>query len=268
MAIYAFLCFFEWGHWSLGILTEVGSTAEDFRASVQLVKILIFQGTFLDSVFRRIHWIHDEWFVFSGGSWMIFSSAWIITFSSDFLSKTPQKIQKEVFKFNLALQTSNFQQTLNCLHHRFLISLPCIFYLLLGYENQHMNGQCFVFWGNHPRYSAPEIADALFHLLLRPGLWLGRRHCTFARGSNWSLKWMVTLMSWDPNPFCLLHMARDKGPPHPQSPWQRGRLKCIYLVVCLCWLVVFLDKPSLLGSDTEKKASLSVTEPFVSHHSR
>lgn len=131
MAIYAFLCFFEWGHWSLGILTEVGDTAENFGASVQLVKILIFQGTFLDSVFRRIHWIHDEWFFFSwwqvvlycGGSWMIFSA-------SEFLSKTPQKIQQEVFKFNLALQTWNKHLTAYITFVRFLYHcLACSFYL-------------------------------------------------------------------------------------------------------------------------------------------
>lgn len=41
----------------MGILTEVGNTAVNFGASVQLVKILIFQGTFLDSAFTGIHWI-------------------------------------------------------------------------------------------------------------------------------------------------------------------------------------------------------------------
>lgn len=265
MAIYAFLCFFEWGHWSLGILTEVGSTAEDFRASVQLVKILIFQGTFLDSAFRRIHWIHDEWFVFSGGSWMIFSSAWIITFSSDFLSKTPQKIQKEVFKFNLALQRQTWNKHLIAYITVFLYHcLACSFYL--GMRTSIWMATVLWILGDHLRYSAPEIADALFHLLLRPGLWLGRRHCTFARGSNWSPKWMVTLMTWDPNPFCLLHMARDKGPP-PISVTTRTFKTHIFGGMSLL-IGCFLDKPSLLGSDTEKKASLSVTEPFVSHHSR
>lgn len=256
MAIYAFLCFFEWGHWSLGILTEVGDTAENFGASVQLVKILILQGTFLDSVFRRIHWIHDEWFFFSwwqvvlycGGSWMIFSA-------SEFLSKTPQKIQQEVFKFNLALQTWNKHLTAYITFVRFLYHcLACSFYLGMRSSIWMASVFCSFFgiiWG----ILLLKLLMPCFTCccVLACGLGAGIAHLPEARR--------------DPNPGWKNFIWQGKRG-HPQSPWQRGRSKCIYLGVCLCWLVVFLDKPSLLGSDTNKKASLSVTEPFVSHHSR
>ncbi len=112
MAIwYAFWIVFldEWGHWSLGILDWSWWYCSGFGGRW----ILQFQGMFLDSVFSGIHWIHHEWFVFSwlvmqksGNSQAVAVEWFSITLGSsherDLLSKTPQKIEEEVFKFKFA----------------------------------------------------------------------------------------------------------------------------------------------------------------------